>query len=78
MIGDPRGMVEAERVGGARGEQFHRAEEAAHRGLGLGGEVVVAQRQEAGASSLATDQTIAERGFPSRSVIGSRANGPPG
>ena len=64
VIGDPRRMVEAERIGRARREQRDLAEEAAHRRLGFGGEIRVAQRQEPGASSAATDQTIAERWPP--------------
>ena len=47
MIGDPRRMVEAERIGRARREQPDLAEEAAHRRLRLRGEIGIAQRQEA-------------------------------
>ena len=42
MIGDPRRVMEAERIGRARGEQANLAEEAAHRRLGLRREILVA------------------------------------
>ena len=71
VIGDPRGMMEAQRIGRARREQADLAEEAAHRRLRLGREIIVAQRQEARRIRPAgTDQTIAER-WPSV-IIGHR------
>ena len=47
LRGDLRSMVEAERKGRARSEHLDLAEEPAHRGLSLGGEILVAQRQPA-------------------------------
>ena len=60
--GDPRGMVEAERIVAARPGQRDRAEEAAHPLLDLVREARgPAAPSIAGASRALTDQTIAER-----------------
>jgi hypothetical protein len=78
VIGDPRGMVKAERIGRARAQQSDLAEEAAHRGLGLAAKSSSLSDRKPGASSACTDQTIAERWPSASSVIGQKANGPEG
>ena len=78
LVGDLRRMVEAERIGRARREHRDLAEEAAHRRLGLGGEI---RRRSATASPRRRRPAPTRRspsgGRPSSSFIGSSANGPP-